>query len=118
MAITITSNPALPLLPVVFWGPSSPDLKRIRQELAADAQPFRDIIADPTFIKTFGSLQGDQVKNSATRLLKGITPILICCAISNFLVLRKIHRQASAIRQLPEQSHRDLSGHAPHVSIT
>ena len=47
-----------------FWGPNKDDLKRIRQELAADAEPLRDILADATFKKTFGELQGDQLKTA------------------------------------------------------
>ena len=47
-----------------FWGPNSADLKRIREELAADAVPLRKIIADPVFITTFGELKGDQVKTA------------------------------------------------------
>lgn len=47
-----------------FWGPNSADLKRIREELAADAAPLRKIIAEPAFIKTFGELKGDQLKTA------------------------------------------------------
>lgn len=47
-----------------FWGPNSADLKRIRDEIAADDKPLRKIIADPTFKKTFGSLKGDAVKTA------------------------------------------------------
>lgn len=47
-----------------FWGPSSADLQRIREELAADAQPLRKIIAAPGFQKTFGELKGDKVKTA------------------------------------------------------
>ena len=47
-----------------FWGPVSADLKRIRVELAADAGPLRAILADPTFVETFGSLQGEQLKTA------------------------------------------------------
>ena len=47
-----------------FWGPNPADLKRIRDEIAADDKPLRKIIADPTFKKTFGSLKGDTVKTA------------------------------------------------------
>ena len=47
-----------------FWGPVSADLKRIRTELAADAEPLRQIIASADFVETFGSLQGDQLKTA------------------------------------------------------
>ena len=45
-----------------FWQPNSQDLKRIRDEFAADAKPIRKIIADPTFKKYFGAIEGEEVK--------------------------------------------------------
>jgi len=47
-----------------FWGPSKEDLKRIRVEIAADAQSLRDIIAQPIFKDTFGELSGQQLKTA------------------------------------------------------
>ena len=47
-----------------FWGPNAADLKRIRQELAADSEPLRKIIAAPEFLETFGELQGEQLKTA------------------------------------------------------
>ena len=47
-----------------FWGPESHDLKRIRQELGANAEPLREIIADGEFKRLFGQLEGDQLKTA------------------------------------------------------
>lgn len=47
-----------------FWGPDKEDLKRIRVEIAADAQELRDIIAQPIFVETFGELKGQQLKTA------------------------------------------------------
>lgn len=47
-----------------FWGPNAADLKRIRQEIAADAEPLRKILADPVFVKTFGNMEGTQLKTA------------------------------------------------------
>ncbi|MEM1323063.1 MAG: DUF2461 domain-containing protein [Bacteroidota bacterium] len=47
-----------------FWGPNSADLQRIRQEIAADDQPLRKILASKSFKDTFGTLIGDQVKTA------------------------------------------------------
>ncbi|MFT4762221.1 MAG: hypothetical protein ACI9XO_002967 [Paraglaciecola sp.] len=47
-----------------FWGPNVADLKRIRQEIAVDAEPLRKILADPTFLKVFGNLEGTQLKTA------------------------------------------------------
>ena len=47
-----------------FWAPEPQDLKRIRDEFAFDAQPIRKIMADPTFVKHFGNLEGESVKTA------------------------------------------------------
>jgi uncharacterized protein (TIGR02453 family) len=47
-----------------FWGPEPEDLKRIRDEFAYDAAPFRKILKSKSFINTFGSLQGEQIKTT------------------------------------------------------
>ena len=53
-----------------FWGPVTSDLKLIREDIAFDAAPLRAILADPNFIKTFGTLQGEQLKTAP----KGFDP--------------------------------------------
>lgn len=75
-----------------FWGPNSADLQRIREELAVDAQPLRDIIADPLFRKTFGEMKGDKVKTSP----KGYTqdhPNIDLIRHKQFLVTREFTDQ-------------------------
>lgn len=47
-----------------FWAPNAADLKRIRQEIAADAQPLRKILNSAAFKKKFELLRGDQVKTA------------------------------------------------------
>lgn len=47
-----------------FWGPNGPDLKRIRQELAVNADELRNIIADPKFNTYFGGLRGEALKTA------------------------------------------------------
>ena len=47
-----------------FWRPNSPDLKRIREELAADPDSFRKIINAPDFKTVFGELLGETVKTA------------------------------------------------------
>ena len=47
-----------------FWGPNPGDLKRIRQEFANDHKSFEKIIRSAAFKKTFGTLEGDQVKSA------------------------------------------------------
>ena len=45
-----------------FWGPEKDDLKRIREEFAADPQSILKIINDRKFVSTFGTLKGDSLK--------------------------------------------------------
>lgn len=47
-----------------FWGPEPKDLKRIREEIAADSGPLRKILKRKTFKETFGALEGEQLKGS------------------------------------------------------
>lgn len=47
-----------------FWRPNKEDLLRIRQEFAADAEAFREIINSEKFRITFGSLEGEQLKTA------------------------------------------------------
>ncbi len=41
-----------------FWGPVSDDLKRIRQDIDANYPDWRKMLANQTFVKTFGRLMG------------------------------------------------------------
>lgn len=70
-----------------FWGPNSADLKRIRQEIAADDQPLREIIADPVFQSTFGQLEGEGVK-TAPRGYKKDHPAIGLLRHKQFLLRR------------------------------
>ena len=47
-----------------FYNPEREDLKRIREELAADGSELRAIVADNEFIRVFGEMRGDQLKTS------------------------------------------------------
>lgn len=47
-----------------FWEPIPEDLLRIRKEMEHDASEVRAIISNATFIKYFGSLQGDELKTA------------------------------------------------------
>ena len=47
-----------------FSQPDAKDLKRIREDISQDAEPVRRILTDPSFIKTFGVLRGEQLKTT------------------------------------------------------
>jgi uncharacterized protein (TIGR02453 family) len=47
-----------------FWGPSTEDLKLIRENIAFDAAPLREILQSGSFVSTFGELRGEQLKTT------------------------------------------------------
>lgn len=47
-----------------FQAPNAGDLKRIREEISADPKPLRQLLSDASFIRTFGSLKGEQLKTA------------------------------------------------------
>lgn len=47
-----------------FFSPERDDLKRIREELAANADDLREILADPAFVRVFGEMEGDRLKTA------------------------------------------------------
>ena len=47
-----------------FWQPEPADLQRIREEIAMDASPLREIINSANFKKHFGVLEGQQLKTA------------------------------------------------------
>ena len=71
-----------------FWGPNSADLKRVRAEIAADDQPLRKILADQRFVKTFGALEGDQVK-SAPKGYKKDHPAIDLLRYKQYLLMHR-----------------------------
>ena len=47
-----------------FRAPSPPDIKRIRDDIAFDAVPLRKIIKSKSFVSTFETLKGEQLKTT------------------------------------------------------
>lgn len=47
-----------------FWGPNAADLKRIRSEFAHDPESMQKILNSKSFVNTFGTLQGEQLKTA------------------------------------------------------
>lgn len=47
-----------------FFGPERDDLLRIRQEWAFDSEPITQITQHSDFVKSFGTLQGDELKTA------------------------------------------------------
>jgi uncharacterized protein (TIGR02453 family) len=84
-----------------FWGPGSQDLKRIREDIAFDQGPLRDILGDPAFLASFGSLEGEQVKTAP----KGYDPgheAIDLLRFKQYLVIRRFTDEEVLSRQFPE----------------
>lgn len=47
-----------------FWNPSTPDIKLIRSQIAADPSEIEKINSEKTFAMTFGSLYGEKLKKA------------------------------------------------------
>jgi uncharacterized protein (TIGR02453 family) len=71
-----------------FWSPSTPDLKRIRDEIAFDASPLRKILKSRSFISTFEELKGEQLKTTPKGFDAGNNAIDLL-RFKQFLLIRK-----------------------------
>ncbi|WP_184543753.1 DUF2461 domain-containing protein [Mucilaginibacter sp. FT3.2] len=71
-----------------FWGPSTDDLKRVREEIAHDATPLRNILSSPSFINTFETLKGEQLKTTPKGFEAG-HPAIDLLRYKQFLLVRR-----------------------------
>ena len=71
-----------------FWNPNSPDMTRIRTAVASDPERFRAVISDEGISKTFGSMQGEQVK-TAPKGYKSDHPAIQFLRYKQFLFSRQ-----------------------------
>lgn len=75
-----------------FWGPSPADLKLIRDDIAFDAQPLRDMLNSSSFISAFGSLVGEKLKTTP----KGFDPAhpdIDLLRFKQFLVIKRFDEE-------------------------
>ncbi|MBB6271632.1 uncharacterized protein (TIGR02453 family) [Pedobacter cryoconitis] len=47
-----------------FFGPSTADLKLIREDISFDSKPLRTILNSESFVSAFGTLKGEQLKTT------------------------------------------------------
>ena len=47
-----------------FWGPESSDMKRIRQDIEANYESWKKLLAGKTLLKTFGNMTGERLSSS------------------------------------------------------
>ena len=71
-----------------FWGPEPSDLKRVRDELSHDAAPLRKILKSKSFINTFGTLQGEQVKTTP-KGFDAANPAIDLIRYKQYLLMKK-----------------------------
>ncbi|MEO0734471.1 MAG: DUF2461 domain-containing protein, partial [Bacteroidota bacterium] len=47
-----------------FYGMESADLKRVREEIAANAGDFREVMTDKDFVRVHGEMRGEKLKTA------------------------------------------------------
>jgi len=75
-----------------FFGPSPQDLKLIRENISFDAQPLRAILSDKTFIASFETLKGEQLK-TAPKGFDGDHPDIDLLRYKQFLLVHRFTDQ-------------------------
>ncbi|MFK7905172.1 MAG: DUF2461 domain-containing protein [Chitinophagales bacterium] len=75
-----------------MWHPSSPHLKKIRQEIDYHTEDFSKIVTEPKFVRFFGGLQGAQLKTAPKGYPKD-HPAIKYLRFKDFVAVRKIDNQ-------------------------
>ena len=70
-----------------FWGPEPKDLKLIRDQIAQDDEPLRELLDNKDFKSYFGQLEGEQVK-SAPKGFKKDHPAINLLKYKQFMVVK------------------------------
>lgn len=86
-----------------FWGPNAVDLKRIRSEFGHDSESFRTILNTKSFVSTFGTLQGEQLK-TAPKGFDTTHEAIDLLRYKQFLVLRRFTDEEVLSTQFLEQA--------------
>jgi uncharacterized protein (TIGR02453 family) len=72
-----------------FWGPNSSDLLRIRKEFDMNTTAIEKITSDATFVKYFGTLQGEDGVKTAPKGFDKNHPAIHLIKKKQFVVMRK-----------------------------
>jgi len=72
-----------------FWAPNNEDLLRIRKEFEMDTSEIDKIISDKTFVKYFGTLQGEDGVKTAPKGFDKNHPAIDLIKKKLFVVMRK-----------------------------
>lgn len=99
-----------------FWGPNKEDLKRIRVEIAANAEELRTIIAEPTFLETFGDLKGQQLK-TAPRDYPKDHPNIDLLRYKQFLLIRNFSDEEVLANDFLDQLNQSFANMRPFLDF-
>ncbi|WP_264565528.1 DUF2461 domain-containing protein [Flavobacterium sp. N3904] len=72
-----------------FWGPSTADLLRIRKEFEIDTTAIKKITSNPTFVKYFGELKGEDGVKTAPKGFDKNHPAINLIKKKQFVLMRK-----------------------------
>ncbi|UBM59071.1 DUF2461 domain-containing protein [Marinilongibacter aquaticus] len=84
-----------------FWGPSSDDLKQIREHIAEEGDELLDIIESSAFKAAFGELKGDKLKK-APKGFSPDNPYIELLKYKQFLLIQPIENPNVPISELAE----------------
>jgi uncharacterized protein (TIGR02453 family) len=95
-----------------FWMPNPADIKRIRDEIAFDAAPFRKIIKSSAFVTLFGRLQGEQLK-TAPRGFDNNHEAIDLLRYTQFLLIRRFTNEEVLDASFLKQASQTFKGMRP-----
>lgn len=95
-----------------FFGPSPQDLKLIRENISFDAQPLRAILSDKTFIASFETLKGEQLK-TAPKGFDGDHPDIDLLRYKQFLLVHRFTDQEVLSREYVEYCNQEFKNMRP-----
>ncbi|MEQ8909792.1 MAG: DUF2461 domain-containing protein [Vicingaceae bacterium] len=85
-----------------FYGPSSEDLKHLRNQIDADAEPLRTVLNQKQFKSYYGNLQGETLK-TAPRGFEVDNPNIDLLRFKNFYVIHQFSDQEVMADDFPKK---------------
>jgi uncharacterized protein (TIGR02453 family) len=95
-----------------FWNPESSDLKLIRSQIAADPDSIQKINIEPKFVKLFGGIYGEKLKN-APRGFDPENPAVEWLKHKQLIVSRKFSDKEVLQKNFPELVNESFKGVRP-----
>ena len=85
-----------------FWAPNPADLKRIREEIAANDEELRKLLSTKTFQNTFHTLAGEQLKSAPKGYPKN-HPAIDLLKYKQYLLMHKFSDQDALARDFAQK---------------